>query len=135
MSLDPIQEEYNPGNTITCAAKGNPTPSLRWVDQANNTIVDSGTLLIEPAMEGRQTYSCLAQNEVRGSTISAMATITFNVTSKFLLMYILIYFKYCSSLREGLGKKISVQHKNGIDDVFIMSEIQLHNNRIGNICG
>ena len=42
MSLDPIQEEYHPGDAITCAAVGNPAPSLRWVDQENNTIVDSG---------------------------------------------------------------------------------------------
>ena len=86
MNIDPIQDEYNPGDTITCAAEGNPEPTLKWVDQNNDTVVESGTLEINAAMEGRQTYSCLAQNEVRGDTISAMVTITFNVTSKF--MYI-----------------------------------------------
>ena len=83
MDIAPIQEEYNPGDTITCAAEGNPEPTLKWVDQTNATIADSGMLEIDAAMEGRQTYSCLAQNEVRGDTISAMVTITFNVTSKF----------------------------------------------------
>ena len=86
MDIDPIQEEYNPGDTITCVAKGNPEPTLKWVDQNNATITDSGMLEIDAAMEGRQTYSCLAQNEVRGETILAMVTITFNGTSKFIIL-------------------------------------------------
>ena len=76
MDIDLIQEEYNPGDTITCAAEGNPEPTLKWVDQNNDTIAASGTLLIDAVMEGRQTFSCLAQNEVRGDTISAMSTVT-----------------------------------------------------------
>ena len=82
MTLDPIQEEYNPGDTISFAAEGNPEPTLRWVDENNTTISDSGTLEIDAAMKGKQTCSCLAQNEVRGETISAMMSISFNVTSK-----------------------------------------------------
>ena len=52
MNLDNVKHVYNPGEVITCSAGGNPGPEIRWVDDANVTVSDSATLLIEPFMEG-----------------------------------------------------------------------------------
>ena len=82
MNLGNVEEEYNPGEEITCAAEGNPDPDISWVDDNNDTVVESNVLTIEASMEGTRTYSCLATNVVRGETNSEMQTITFNVTSK-----------------------------------------------------
>ena len=82
INLDNVKDVYNPGEVITCAAAGNPDPEIRWMDDANVTVSDSDFLLIEPSIEGTQTYSCLATNDVRGETYSLMKTITFNVTSE-----------------------------------------------------
>ena len=83
MNLGDVMEEYNPGEEIICAAEGNPEPHIRWVDDMNNTVVDSATLTIHASMVGTRTYSCLATNTVRGANYSLTETITFNVTSKF----------------------------------------------------
>ena len=82
MNLDNVKHVYSPGEVITCAAEGNPEPEIRWVDDANATIFDSAFILVQPFMEGTQTYSCLATNDVRGVTYSLMETVTFKVTSK-----------------------------------------------------
>ena len=82
MNLDNVKDMYNPGEVIACAAEGKPDPEIRWVDDANATVSDSATLLIEPSMEGTQTYSCLATNDVRGDRHSLMKTVTFNVTGE-----------------------------------------------------
>ena len=92
MQLDNAKDEYNPGEKIICGAEGNPNPDIRWVDDANATVVDSATLTIVASMEGTRTYSCLAENVVRGITYFLMEPITFNVTSKLLFIFC------CSSL-------------------------------------
>ena len=79
MRLDNVKDVYNPGEVITCAAEGNPEPEIRWVDDANATVSDATLLLIEPFMEGIQTYSCLATNIVRGIIKGYSETITFIV--------------------------------------------------------
>ena len=82
MNLDNVKDEYIPGEEITCAAEGNPDPEIRWVDDANATVINSHIITIEGSMEGTQTYSCLATNDVRRVTYSLFETITFNVTSE-----------------------------------------------------
>ena len=79
MNLDNVKHLYNPGEVIMCAADGNPDPEIRWVDDANATVSETATLLIEPFMEGVQTYSCLATNIVRGIIKGCSETITFTV--------------------------------------------------------
>ena len=79
MRLDNVKDVYNPGEVIMCAAEGNPEPEIRWVDDANATVSDATLLLIEPFMEGIQTYSCLATNIVRGIIKGYSETITFIV--------------------------------------------------------
>ena len=76
--LDNVKDEYTPGEMITCAAEANPDPEIRWVD-ANSIVSNSAFLLIEPFMEGVQTYSCLATNIVHGIIKSCSETITFTV--------------------------------------------------------
>ena len=92
MNLGNAKDEYNPGEEITCAAEGNPDPTIIWVDDNNDTVVESETLAIVASMEGTRTYSCQAKNVVRGTTHYLMETITFNVTSKLLFIFC------CSSL-------------------------------------
>ena len=82
VNLDNVKHVYNPGEVITCTAKGNPDPEIRWVDDANDTVSNSAFLLIEPFVEGTQTYSCLATNVVRAVTYSLMETVTFKVTGE-----------------------------------------------------
>ena len=82
-TLTNVRQEYNPEDEVACSAEGNPEPDMRWVDQENNTVSDSGILVIEATMEGTQTYSCAAMNVVGGEIIEAMVTITFDVTSKY----------------------------------------------------
>ena len=82
INFDNLKHVYDPDEVITCAAEGNPDPEIRWVDDANSTVSDSALLLTEPSMEGVQTYSCLATNDVRGETYSLMKTVTFNVTGE-----------------------------------------------------
>ena len=82
MNLDNVKHLYNPGEVITCAAEGNPEPEIRRVDDANATVSSSAFLLLDASMEGAQTYSCLATNDVRGATYSLLETIIFNVISE-----------------------------------------------------
>ena len=92
MNLGDVKDEYNPGEVITCAAEGNPSPDIYWVDDTNATVTEEATLIIDPSMEGTQTYSCVATNEFRGTTFSERRTITFNVTSKFVFFSYLEFF-------------------------------------------
>ena len=81
MTLDNVEDVYNPGEEIRCAAEGNPDPEIRWVDsESGDEIANSGVLVIEPSMEGTQSYSCHATNVVRGIIKGFSETITFNVT-------------------------------------------------------
>ena len=91
MNLGNVKDEYNPGEEITCAAEGNPGPTIIWVDDNNDTVVESHILTIEASMEGTRTYSCLATNIVRGTTYQLMETITFNVTSKLPFAFLILH--------------------------------------------
>ena len=66
MVLRNVKEVYAVDEIITCSAEGNQEPDISWLDEKNDTLSDSGTLLTQESMAGLQTFTCLATNVVRG---------------------------------------------------------------------
>ena len=76
MVLHNVKDVYTVGDIITCTAEGNQEPDISWLDEQNDTISDSNTLVIQEFMIGLQTFICLATNVVRGQTIMISQQIT-----------------------------------------------------------
>ena len=70
------------GDIITCTAEGNPEPDISWLDEQNDTLSDSDTLVIEESMAGLQTFICLATNVIRGKIKVVSQQITAFVKGK-----------------------------------------------------
>ena len=83
MILHNVKDVYTLGDIITCSAEGNPEPDIRWLDEQNDTLSDSDTLVTEESMAGLQTFICLATNVVRGQTIMISQQITAYVLGKY----------------------------------------------------
>ena len=83
MILHNVKDVYTLGDIIICSAEGNPEPHISWLNEQNDTLSDSNTLLIQESMAGLQTFICLATNMVRGQTIMISQQITAYVLGKY----------------------------------------------------
>ena len=79
-----VKDVYAVGEIITCLAEGNPEPDINWLDEQNDTLSDSGTLLIQECMAGLQTFICVATNVVRGKAFTVSQNIIAFVLGKHL---------------------------------------------------
>ena len=82
MILHNVKDVYTVGDIITCSAEGNPEPDISQLDEQNDTLSDSSTLVIEESMAGFQTFICLAINVVRGKMTVVSQQITAFVLGK-----------------------------------------------------
>ena len=87
------KSEYNPDETITCRAEGNPKPTVTWYDANGTPVIGTATsiseftvntiLTIDAGMEGNHSYTCNASNSINNRDTVVSATIDFTVISKY----------------------------------------------------
>ena len=88
--LHDVKDIYTVGDNITCSAEGNPEPDISWLDEQNNMLSDSDTLVIQDSMIGLQTFICLPTNMVRGKINVVSQQITACIMGKtFMYLFIL----------------------------------------------
>ena len=86
------QSLYKPGDEISCAAEGNPVPTVQWMDHTGVVLqsrlhqsgfVISSVLTITADMEGILSYSCRASNRIKDRNYMLLDTVDVSVASKF----------------------------------------------------
>ena len=80
LTIDPLQAEYQVGDTIVCSARGNPTPDVIWLSLEDN--VTSNVLTVTSNMMGTVSYTCQGTNTVQGVLYQKEVLITFQVVGK-----------------------------------------------------
>ena len=80
LTIDPLQVEYQVGDTIVCSASGNPSPDVIWLGVEGN--VTSNVLTVTSNMMGTVSYTCEGTNIVQGVPYQKEILITFQVVGK-----------------------------------------------------
>ncbi len=95
MRLDPDEDVYYPGDTITCEADGNPelqTDGYQWISLNNTSDVTDGPVLAisDDMVDWRFIYRCQACNQYLDQLQCATLDKLFSVSGEFCQMLSLI---------------------------------------------
>ena len=88
VTFEPLDDEYYPGDSIECQAKGNPRPSIQWEQlegSGGDANIDDTHLLITSDMMGDNVWACNVENTVQENTTSGSEEISFEVC-KFMIV-------------------------------------------------